>query len=235
MSVNDLRKDLKQYWREEKSDFLQKYFFAKDGNASRDIFHGISVPNSRIVAKKYTNLELNEIEELLTSEVHEERLIALFILVMQYQKGNEETKVKVVEFFLKHTKYINEWDLVDSSADRILGDYLIDQPKELLLKFAESKNWWERRIAIMATFQFIKVLKEEEWTFIIAEKLLDDKHDLVHKAVGWMLREVGNRISMDVEMRFLNEHYKKMPRTMLRYAIEKFSEDVRQSYLKGTI
>lgn len=235
MSVKDLRKDLKQYWREDKADFLQKYFFTKDGNASRDIFRGISVPNSRIIAKKYANLALTEIEELLTSQVHEERLIALFILVTQYQKGNEDAKVNVVEFFLKHTKFINEWDLVDSSADRILGDYLIDQPKELLLKFAESSDWWERRIAIMATFQFIKVLKQDEWTVKIAEILLGDKHDLVHKAVGWMLREVGSRVSIEAEVKFLNEHYKKMPRTMLRYAIEKFPEDVRQDYLKGVI
>lgn len=235
MSVKDLRKDLKQYWREDKADFLQKYFFSKDGNATKDIFRGISVPNSRVVAKKHADLKLTELEELITSPVHEERLIALFILVFQYQKGTEDKKTQIVEFFLKHTKYVNEWDLVDSSADRILGDYLIDQPKELLLKFAESKDWWERRIAIMATFQFIKVLKQEEWTFKIAEKLLDDKHDLIHKAVGWMLREVGNRISFDVEIEFLNKHYKKMPRTMLRYAIEKFPEDLRQDYLKGII
>lgn len=235
MSLINVREELKKYWRPEKADFLQKYFFAKDGNASKDIFRGISVPNSRIIAKKFHNLSLSEVEELLHSPVHEERLISLFILVIQYEKADQKMKEEIINVYRNNTEYINEWDLVDSSADRILGNYLIDKSKDILIKLAKSEKWWERRIAVMATFQFIKKMKSEKWTLKIITLLIEDKHDLIHKACGWMLREIGKRISVEKEEEFLKSYYSKMPRTMLRYAIEHFPEDRRKMYLTGKI
>ncbi len=230
--LRDLKDELKKYWRLEKNDFLQK-FFHSDQKTNKEIFRGVSVPDSRKVAKQFIDLDFNDVETLLKSEVHEERLIALFILVLKYQRADEYTKSQIVRFYLKHTEYINDWDLVDSSADKILGDSLLTKKdRTILYTLTNSKKWWERRIAIIATFQFIKKNQEYKDTFDLAEKLLSDKHDLIHKAAGWMLREVGKRISPDTERQFLNQHYRQMPRTMLRYAIEHFPVDERQKYLK---
>jgi 3-methyladenine DNA glycosylase AlkD len=199
-----------------------------------DVFYGIIVPVQRRLALKYKTIPLEDISTLLKSKVHEERLIALYILVAQFESRKELDRKEIYDFYLAHTKCINNWDLVDSSADKIVGAYLLRRDRTMLVTLAKSKSLWERRIAIIATYAFIKN-GESEWTLKIAALLLKDKHDLIHKAVGWMLREVGKRVSQDVEEAFLSWHYKKMPRTALRYAIEKFSPEKRKAYLQGTI
>lgn len=195
-----------------------------------DVFLGMSVPKQRVIAKKYVNLTLPDLQKLLENKIHEFRLVALFILVLQYKKVTERGKKEIVDFYLKNTKRVNNWDLVDSSAGYILGDYLLDRDKTILYKLARSENIWERRIAIIATQGFIRKNKFDD-TLKIAEVLLNDKHDLIHKAVGWMLREVGNRDPKTL-YRFLDKHYQKMPRTMLRYAIEKFEKEKKEFYMK---
>lgn len=195
-----------------------------------DIFIGLTVPMSREIAKQFCQLSLKAIENLLVSKIHEERLIALLILVEQFRNTSLSDKKLLFNFYLAHTTYINNWDLVDLSADKIVGEYLVDKPPTLLIKLAHSKNIWERRIAMVATFAFIK-RGDYTITFRIAELLLTDNHDLIHKASGWMLREVGKRISPTPLRTFLNQHAATMPRTMLRYAIEHFSKTERKKYL----
>ncbi len=195
-----------------------------------DHFIGVTVPQSRLIAKKYRALPLKEIKLLLANPIHEARLLALLILVEQFRNAEEKEQKEIFDFYLVNRTTINNWDLVDSSADKILGAYLFDRDTALLHTFASSNDLWERRIAIVATFYFIKQNRFEE-TFRIAELLLSDTHDLIHKAVGWMLREVGKRDQATLE-RFLLKHYTKMPRTMLRYAIERFDKEKRQFYLK---
>ncbi len=225
-----------------KAKLLQGFFKTGKGEyAEGDVFYGIQVPDTRIVAKKYLDLSEEELSELINSKIHEERLCALVILV-QKTKSKKTTlskREKMFEFYLKNTKHINNWDLVDLSAPRVMGEYLYLARKEgkdetkILYTLAKSSNLWEKRISILSTAYFISK-KEYQHTIKISEILLNDTHDLMHKAVGWMLREIGKR-NLEVEEEFLKKHYKKMPRTMLRYAIEKFPEQKRQSYLKGTI
>lgn len=202
-----------------------------------DVFIGVSVPNQRKVAKQFHNLELNEVEKLLLSKEHEYRLTAVIILVDKFKKADALTKKQIYDFYLSHTKYINNWDIVDSSAGYIVGGYLLQNNKarNVLTKLAKSNNLWERRIAIIATFAFIYDGKSE-MTFEIAKLLINDGHDLIQKAVGWMLREVGKRVSLEKEEAFLleNDRYKTMPRTMLRYAIERFEEKRRKEFLQGS-
>jgi 3-methyladenine DNA glycosylase AlkD len=227
--IIELKKEIIKSADASKAKILQGFFKTGQGEYGEgDIFLGITVPDQRKLAKKYKELELNEIQELLNSKFHEHRLIALLILIEKYEKGN---KKQIVDFYLKNTKNINNWDIVDLSADKIIGDYLFDKDKSILLKLAKSDNLWEKRIAILSTFNFVKK-GEAEYTFKIAKILLNDKHDLIHKAVGWMLREVGKRISEEVEEEFLKKYYKIMPRTMLRYAIERFSEKKRKNYMR---
>ena len=178
-------------------------------------------------------MTLEEIETLLHSAIHEERLLALLILNLIYNNGGDYLKSRIHDFYLKNTKYINNWDLVDLSAQHIVGEFLMDKSRKPLYGLAKSGSLWERRIAVLATFHFIKQNEFSE-TLKISKMLLKDKEDLIHKAVGWMLREIGKR-HMKTEEGFLKEHYKKMPRTMLRYAIEKFPETKRQRYLKGKV
>jgi len=231
MQLNQLKQDLHQFKNPDKAKVHARFFKTGKGEYGEgDKFLRIKVPDQRKVSKKYKNLSLNDLQKLLHSKIHEYRLTALFILVIQYQKADENQKAKIVNFYLKNTKNVNNWDLVDSSAHYILGEWLIDKDKSILYTFAKSENLWERRIAMMTTYYFIKQ-KQFEDTLKIAEILLKDKHDLIHKAVGWMLREIGNR-DQATEEKFLKKFYKKMPRTMLRYAIEKFEENKRQSYLK---
>lgn len=196
-----------------------------------DIFLGIRVPIIRKAVKKFKDAPLNVIEKLLSSKYHEIRLFALLCLVLHFSDTSKQEKI--YHIYLNNTKFINNWDLIDSSAHYIVGNYLQNRDKAKLYKLSTSTSLWERRIAIISTFYFIKQNNFYD-TLKIAKQLLDDKEDLIHKAVGWMLREIGKR-SMDVEVEFLNKHYKTMPRTMLRYAIEKFEESTRQKYLKGEI
>jgi 3-methyladenine DNA glycosylase AlkD len=188
------------------------------------------VPDQRKVAQKYINLPLQDIEKLLKSPIHEYRLVALMLLVYKYKKSTEDEKKKIYEFYISHTKNINNWDLVDVTAPHIVGTYLLDKEKAILYKFAVSENIWERRIAIVATAWFIRNNAFDD-TLNIAKILLHDKHDLIHKAVGWMLREVGKK-DQKAEESFLLKHYKTMPRTMLRYAIEKFDVKKKEFYMK---
>jgi len=230
MNVENIQKDLKKLANPEKAKILQGFFKTGKGQYGEDdIFLGIVVPEQRKVAKKYSNLNLGEIKKLLSSKIHEHRLVSLFILANQYQKADKQTKKKIFNFYLKNAKNINNWDLVDVSAPNIVGDYLLNKDKSILYKLAKSKNIWEKRIAIMATFSFIRN-NGFDATLKISEILLEDEHDLIHKAVGWMLRELGKR-NQAIEEKFLKKYYKKMPRTMLRYAIERFSENKRKSYL----
>ena len=233
-TLTNLKKEIKSKANSKKAKILQRFFKTGPGEYGEgDIFLGITVPEERKIAKKYNLLALKDVEELLRSKIHEERLIALFILIKHFQNGNEETQKKIFNLYLRNTKNINNWDLVDLSADKIVGAYLFNKSKAIIYKLAVSKNLWERRIAIIATFYFIKNNQYEE-TLKISEILLRDEHDLIHKAVGWMLREVGKR-SFETEEKLLRKHYKKMPRTMLRYAIEKFPEKRRKEYLQGRV
>jgi len=232
--AENLRKDLKKSSNKDKAKLLQRFFKTGKGEyAEGDIFLGISVPQQRKLAKKYSNLDILTLQSLLDSKIHEERLIALLILVENYKKSDEEQKYQISSFYLKNTKNINNWDLVDLSAPNILGNYLLEKPKDILFKLAQSSLLWEKRISIISSFAFIKN-NQFDTTLKIAKILLNDSHDLIHKAVGWMLREIGKR-SLQEEENFLKTSYNEMPRTMLRYAIEKFPEEKRQAYLKGEI
>lgn len=198
-----------------------------------DRFLGLAVGDMRKIAKKHRDFPFDDIEKLLTSKWHEERFTGLIILVNRFGKADVKGKGEVYRFYLKNIKAVNNWDLVDTTTPQIIGEYLAERPRDILFRFAKSRNLWKRRIAILATFAFIRRGDFDD-TLRIADILLDDKHDLIHKAVGWMLREVGNRSAV-AEERFLKPRYKKMPRTMLRYAIEKFPEEKRKAYLAGTI
>ncbi len=229
--LNRLKSDLKKLANPEKAKILQRFFKTGKGEYGEgDVFLGITVPGQRKIAKQYSDLPLKETGELLSSRIHEHRLTALLILVIKYKKADENVRKKLATFYIKNFRHINNWDLVDLSAEKILGDYLLDRDKSLLYKLTKSKNIWKRRISIMTTFQFIRNNRFDD-TLKISELLLQDEHDLIHKAVGWMLREIGKR-DQAVEEKFLKQHYRKMPRTMLRYAIEKFDEEKRQFYLK---
>lgn len=230
--VLPVQKEIRILANPKRADASMSFFKTKKGDYGfGDIFLGLTVPQSRTVAKKYQDLPFPEIKKLIRSKYHEERLIALLILIGQYKKGNDSIKKTIFDFYLSHTNYINNWDLVDLSAGYIVGDYLLDRDRDILIKLAHSESLWEKRIAIISTFAFTKDLKDAEYTFKIAEILLQDKHDLIHKAVGWMLREVGKRIGEEEEEKFLKKHYKSMPRTMLRYAIERFSPDKKMFYM----
>jgi len=231
----ELKKELQSLADKKQAEILQRFFKTGKGQYGEgDKFLGIKVPIQRNIAKKYKQLNLDDIRKLLRSKIHEHRLVALLVLIHQFDSGDEDIKKDIYELYLDNTKNINNWDLVDLSAPNIVGKFLLNKDRRLLYHLAKSKNLWERRIAVLATFEFIKH-KEGEDTFAIAEILLNDSHDLLHKAVGWMLREVGKRISLEKEEEFLQTHYKEMPRTMLRYAIERFDEEKRKKYLDGKI
>ncbi len=234
MSLAELRDSLRKSSSMEQAKILQWFFKTGPGEYGEgDKFIGIKVPVLRSIAKKHLDLSIEDIQELLCSKIHEERLAALMILVIRFTKCSREEKKIIYNLYLKNTHNINNWDLVDLSASKIVGGYLIDKDKKILEKLASSKILWERRIAMMAAFQFIKA-NQFKTALLIAGKLLHDEHDLIHKAVGWMLREIGKR-NIEIEESFLKKNYKSMPRTMLRYAIEKFPEKKRKAYMIGKI
>ena len=263
--IEELEKRLKEKADNSKAKLLQRFFKTGKGEYGEgDIFLGISVPEQRKIAKEFCNLSIDEIQELLNSEIHEKRLIALLILIEKYKRAEDidnppnkvtfnrgfsiyptptksdtikgigyDEKEKIVNFYLKNARNnkINNWDLVDLSCHQIIGNYLLDKNREILYQLANSENLWEKRIAVISTFAFIKN-NDFEGTLRISEILLKDRHDLIHKAIGWMLREVGKRDKKILED-FLKKHCRIMPRTMLRYAIEKFNDSERKKWLNG--
>ena len=227
--LSQLKQDLNKLEHKEKAKILQRFFKTNKGEYGEgDIFLGIKVPEQRKIANKY-DLNLKQIQELLSSKIHEYRLTALFTLIQKYKKANQTEKQEIFNFYLKNTNNINNWDLVDLSAPKILGDYLLNKERTTLYQLAKSNNLWENRISILSTYQFIKNNQFED-TLNISKILLTNKHDLIHKAVGWMLREIGKK-DLQILEQFLKQHHKQMPRTMLRYSIEKFSKAKRKVYL----
>ena len=232
--IDKLKKELKKAANPKKAKHSQRFFKTGKGQYGEgDVFIGLTVPQQRSIAKKYVGLSLPKIQELLKSKIHEYRLVGLIILVEKFKKAEEGEKGNIFNFYLKNTKFINNWDLIDLTAPNIVGNFLLDKKRTLLYDLAESKDLWEKRISILSTFAFIRN-NEFEDTLRITKILLKDKHDLIHKACGWMLREVGKRNQKTLE-KFLKQHYKTMPRTMLRYSIERFEEGERLRYLKGEI
>ena len=232
--VNEIRRQLRELADPAIAEHSRRFFKTGPGEYGEgDEFIGIRVPVLRRVARDHRDIQLGHIEKLLCSPIHEERLLALLILVLQYKTADSATRKSVFDFYCRNMPYVNNWDLVDSSAHHIVGDYLRDRNRRLLRRLAKSDVLWERRIAIMSPLAYIKEGEFEE-TLTIAQMLLDDREDLIHKAVGWMLREVGNR-DRKTEEAFLQTHYRDMPRTMLRYAIEKFPESRRKRYLAGKV
>ncbi|MFC1806974.1 DNA alkylation repair protein [Candidatus Omnitrophota bacterium] len=234
ISISKIKQELRKSASKEKAQILQRFFKTGPGEYGEgDIFIGVQVPAIRKLSKQCSDTSLKDLAQLLKSTIHEERLLALLILVLQYKNSDKENKRKIFDLYLSNTKYINNWDLIDLTAYHIVGQYLVKKSKVILYSLARSRCLWERRISILSTFYYIKQNKFE-YSLKIAKILLNDEHDLIHKAVGWMLREIGKR-DQAVEENFLMLHYKKMPRTMLRYAIERFSEPKRQAYLKGIV
>jgi len=232
--LNQLNNELNKKANPEKAKILQRFFKTQKGQYGEgDIFLGLTVPEERKIAKEFIQLTIKEIKTLLNSNIHEKRSIAILILIEQYKKSSPHEKEIIFDFYIENSKQINNWDLVDLSAPNIVGDFLLEKPKDILYELAKSDNLWQKRISIISTYTFIKNNQFED-TLRIAEILLNDKHDLIHKAVGWMLRELGKR-NQELEEFFLQKYYKQMPRIMLRYAIEKFKEDKRQDYLKARI
>lgn len=226
--------DMKALADPERAAHSQKFFRTGSGQyGAGDRFLGIRVPQVREVAAQYRDLDLQDVERLLGNPFHEIRLLSLVILVMQFKKGDAGRQKAIFDLYMRNRQRINNWDLVDVSAPTIVGGWLKTRSRKMLYKLARSSALWDRRISVLATFRFIR---DDEFTeaLAIAEILSQDKADLVHKAVGWMLREIGNR-NRSAEEEFLMRHYKKMPRTMLRYAVEKFPESLRQRYLQGKV
>ncbi|HUT64913.1 MAG TPA: DNA alkylation repair protein [Spirochaetota bacterium] len=236
MSITDsIKKALSSCADPKKAAHLQRFFRTGPGEYGEgDRFLGIKVPDGRAVAKRYyKDVSFNGIGELLESEIHEHRLTALFMLVLKFEKSRDETeKARIIDLYLKYLDRVNNWDLVDSSAPKILGAWLFDKDRALLYELARTGHLWRQRAAVLSTFYFIKHGDFSD-ALQIAELLLGHPHDLIHKAAGWMLREIGNR-DRETEEAFLKKHYKKMPRTMLRYAIEKFEPEIRSRYLNGS-
>jgi len=230
--------ELDTYSNNERAKDCKRFFKTDIGEyAYGDKFLGIKAPDIREIVKKYfLELYINEIKEFLYSEYHEHRMFALLVLVYKYKTKRFTTDIQreeIFDFYIKNTKQINNWDLIDITAPHIVGVHLLNKNRDILYKLASSKNLWEKRISIVSTFALINN-KEYDDTLKLADILLKDKHDLIHKAVGWAIRNVGIK-DLDTMLNFLNSRYKNMPRTMLRYAIEKLPKDLRQKYLKGQI
>ena len=228
-----IQKELQAVGTAEKAACSQRFFKTGKGQYGEgDIFLGVTVPEQRKIAKNYVNIPLHDLEILLDSKTHEHRLTAIIILINKFQKAKEKEKKMFFDFYIKERKGINNWDLVDISAPNIVGSYLLDKDKNILYEFAKYGNLWEKRIAIVSTLHFIRENKFED-TVKISEMLLNEEHDLLHKAVGWMLRELGKK-DQKREEDFLKKYLPLMPRTMLRYAIERFPEKKRKFYMQKT-
>ena len=225
-----LKRDIRRVASPERAAVNRWFFKTGSGEYGEgDKFLGVTVPDVRKVARRYDQIPLSSISALLKSGWHEERMLALLILVRQYERGDKRARGAIHRLYLRHTRWVNNWDLVDCSAAQIVGAYLEKNDFTLMRRLAKSRSVWERRIAMIATYHYIKQ-REFKQALAVAEMLLGDDHDLIHKAAGWMLREIGNRDRL-VEERFLKKHAHRMPRTMLRYAIERFPEPLRRRYL----
>ena len=237
INLQHLKNDLRKSGNPDKAKNSAWFFKTGKGEYGEgDVFIGVTMPEQRAICKRYLHLSLKELIKLLQSPEHEFRMCALLILTTQYKKGTEKERENIYQLYLQNTKWINNWDLVDASAEHIVGPWLEKRKEKMqvLKNLATSKSIWERRIAMLATFCYIKKGNSIE-ALQIAKLLLKDEADLIHKAVGWMLREIGKRCSIAEEENFLKQHYLKMPRTMLRYAIEHFPEAKRKDYLNGKI
>jgi 3-methyladenine DNA glycosylase AlkD len=229
MALHHLIKDLQRATSSEKAKGYKK-FFNDEYTDKKDRFIGVSLPDQRAIAKRHPEITMQDLQKLLKSDIHEYRMLAGIILVNRFREKPSE---ELIQFYLKNLKRFNNWDLIDNTCSKILGAFLLDKPKKrkILYDFAKSKNLWEKRVSIVSTFEFIKNRQFGD-TLKISEMLLDDKHHLTHKAVGWMLREVGKK-DVNVLLDFLKTNYKRLPRTTLRYAIERFPEKERKAMLKG--
>lgn len=227
-------RDLKKLGDSDYAQHSQRFFKTGKGQYGEgDKFLGIRVPSIRKQLKQYRDISLEQSCKLLQSPYHEARLMAVLLMVESFKRGDERQRKAIYQAYLKHTKYVNNWDIVDSSAHKIVGAYLADKDKAILYKLARSKLLWERRIAIISCFHDIGEGHFND-ALALAEILIEDEHDLMHKAVGWVLREIGKR-DITLEQHFLDQHYRLMPRTMLRYAIERFPEPLRKAYLLGKV
>lgn len=236
MNAADVSAELKQLGSPKKAANSAWFFKTGKGQyAEGDQFIGVTVPELRRVSKKYSLLNLTDVQKLLQSKIHEERLTALYILVNRFNRAKQSERDEIFALYCKNFRHINNWDLVDSSAPQIVGAWLEDKDKTVLVTWAQSSDLWTKRIAMLSTFHEISHQSMPDTALLVAEILLHDKHDLIQKAVGWMLREVGKRCSQEIEEEFLKKHYKVMPRTMLRYAIERFDEPLRKQYLLGKV
>lgn len=236
-SAQKLQEHLQSLYNEDKKNILQRFFKTGPGEYGEgDLFLGITVPQIRQAIKPYLSLPLEEIEQLINSQWHEIRMAGVLILVKQTHKADTIKAHDIYTFYMNHVDHINNWDLVDLSAPQIVGNYLMDKDKFVLLTWAQSDHLWLQRIAMVATHTFIKQ-KQPDMTFLLADIYIHHTHDLIQKATGWMLREVGKHAGQQVLVDYLinNKRYQGMPRTMLRYAIERFPEDVRQRFLKGQV
>lgn len=237
LTLQHLKNELLALGNPEKAKKSARFFKTGSGEYGEgDIFIGVTLPEQRKLVQKYSLLSLNDLNRLLQSPKHEFRMTALLLLVKKFQKGDDLLQQKCFHLYLHNTTKINNWDLVDSSAEYIVGAYLTNKKEKMIVlqKLAQSKSLWERRIAMLATFAYIKKNNANE-ALQVAGWLIHDPEDLLHKAVGWMLREIGKRCSIAEEELFLKKHYQQMPRTMLRYAIEHFPASQRQAYLKGKV
>lgn len=233
MTLKDLKRDLRAAADTGRAALLARYFKTGKGEyAEGDKFLGLTVPATRGIANKYKDLPLTDVQNLLSSPWHEERLCALLLLVEKFGKGGAAERKKIYRLYLAKTRSINNWDLVDLSAPRLVGGWLRDRSRKPLYRLAGSKLLWDRRIAMLACFNFIYDGESAD-ALAIARLLLDDEHDLMHKAVGWMLRETGKRCSEKLLLAFLKDNYARLPRTTLRYAIEKFPPKKRKALLAG--
>jgi 3-methyladenine DNA glycosylase AlkD len=234
LTAAEIRTKLEALANPEAALFAQRFFKTGAGEYGEgDLFRGIRVPVLRTLSRTLDDTPLPEVMLLLNSAFHEERLLALLLLMRRFVKGDEAAQQRIYQLYLANTRFINNWDLVDVSAEHIVGSFLFSRQRTPLYRLAGSCNIWERRIAITATFHFIR-RGEFLDTLALSEKLLQDKEELIHKATGWMLREVGKRNMLSLEV-FLLRHYHRMPRVMLRYAIERFPEERRLLYLKGEL